>query len=279
MSRATGTGKSRAVLITGGASGLGAALASRYAERGDRVLVTDLAAEAEVPAGARYQRLDITSPSDWTAALERVRVDLGGLDVLVNNAGIAAGGRVDRIDDTHWRRVLEVNVLGAVNGCRAFAPLLKAQGHGHVVNVASLAGLVHPAAMSSYDASKAAVVALSESLRHELGPWGVDVTVVCPSFFRTNLAASLGGEDPLMDQVAAKLISRAPLGAEEIAARVLRGVDARRFLVLPDRSARVAYWTKRLVRPLYDRQMFAAGAKIRRAELSEKTPTVSEEPV
>ncbi|WP_406326864.1 SDR family NAD(P)-dependent oxidoreductase [Streptomyces sp. NBC_00203] len=269
MSRGPG---GRRVLITGGASGLGAALASRYAQRGDRVLVTDLAAEAEVPTGALYQRLDITSPSEWAGALERVRLDLGGLDVLVNNAGIAAGGRVDRLDDAHWRRVLDVNVLGAVNGCRTFAPLLKTQGHGHVVNVASLAGLVHPAAMSSYDASKAAVVALSESLRHELGPWGVDVTVVCPSFFRTNLAASLGGEDPLMDEVAAKLISRAPLGAEEIAARVLKGVDARRFLVLPDRSARLAYWTKRLARPLYDRRMLASGAKIRQAELREKAP-------
>ncbi|MFF7602322.1 SDR family NAD(P)-dependent oxidoreductase [Streptomyces mirabilis] len=270
--------RSRAVLITGGASGLGAALASRYAGRGDRVLVTDLAAEAEVPAGALYQRLDITSPSHWAAARERVRVDLGGLDVLVNNAGIAAGGRVDHLDDTHWRRLLEVNVLGAVNGCRTFSPLLKAQGQGHVVNVASLAGLVHPAGMGSYDASKAAVVALSESLRHELGPWGVDVTVVCPSFFRTNLASSLGGEDPLMGQIAAKLISRAPLGAEEIAARVLRGVDARRFLILPDRSARVAYWTKRLVRPLYDRQMLASGAKIRQAELNEKARSRHEQP-
>lgn len=269
MSRGPG---GRRVLITGGASGLGAALASRYAERGDRVLVTDLAGEAEVPTGALYQRLDITSPSEWAGALERVRLDLGGLDVLINNAGIAAGGRVDRLDDAHWRRVLDVNVLGTVNGCRTFAPLLKAQGHGQVVNVAFLAGLVHPAAMSSYDASKAAVVALSESLRHELGPWGVDVTVVCPSFFRTNLASSLGGEDPLMDEVAAKLISRAPLGAEEISARILKGVDARRFLVLPDRSARLAYWTKRLARPLYDRRMLALGAKIRRAELREKAP-------
>ncbi|MFC1437169.1 SDR family NAD(P)-dependent oxidoreductase [Streptacidiphilus sp. N1-10] len=260
----------RRVLITGGASGLGAALASRYAARGDRVLVTDLAAGAPVPAGALYQWLDITSTQHWADALQRVHDEFGGLDVLVNNAGIAAGGRVDRVDDAHWRRVLDVNVLGAVNGCRTFAPLLKAQGHGHLVNVASLAGLVHPAAMSSYDASKAAVVALSESLRHELGPWGVDVTVVCPSFFRTNLAASLGGEDPLMDQVATKLIARAPLGAEEVAARVLKSVDARRFLVLPDRSARIAYWTKRLARPLYDRQMLAAGARIRRAELREE---------
>ncbi|MGW7542298.1 SDR family NAD(P)-dependent oxidoreductase [Streptomyces sp. NPDC054770] len=260
----------RRVLVTGGASGLGAALASRYAARGDRVLVTDLAAEVPVPAGACYQRLDITSTQDWAAARARVRREFGGLDVLINNAGIAAGGRLDRVDDAHWRRVLDVNVLGTVNGCRTFAPLLKTQGHGHIVNVASLAGLVHPAAMSSYDASKAAVVALSESLRHELGPWGVGVTVVCPSFFRTNLAASLGGEDPLMDEVAAKLISRAPLGAEEVAVRVLKGVDARRFLVLPDRSARIAYWTKRLARPLYDRRMLAAGARIRRAELREE---------
>lgn len=181
-----------------------------------------------------------------------------------------------RLGDEHWRRVLEVNVLGVVAGCRTFAPLFKTQGHGHVVNVASLAGLVHPAAMSSYTASKAAVVAVSESLRHELRPWGVDVSVVCPSFFRTNLAASLGGEDPLMDQVAAKLITRAPLGADEVAARVLRGVDARRFLVLPDRPARIAYWTKRLARPLYNRRMLASGAKIRRAELRENTTTREE---
>ncbi|MDT9697944.1 SDR family NAD(P)-dependent oxidoreductase [Streptomyces sp. P17] len=277
MSRASSAASRRTVLVTGGASGLGAALAAAYAERGDRVLVTDRATPAEVPAGALYQRLDITSPADWAEALERVRREFGGLDVLVNNAGIAAGGRVDRLDDAHWRRVLEVNVLGAVHGCRTFAPLFKTQGHGHVVNIASLAGLVHPAAMSSYSAGKAAVVALSESLRHELGPWGVDVSVVCPSFFRTNLANSLGGEDPLMEAVAAKLITRAPLGVGEVAARVLRGIDARRFLVLPDRSARLAHWTKRLARPLYDRQMLASGAEIRRTELRQETTGLSKE--
>ena len=253
------------MLVTGGASGLGAALATRYAARGDRVLVTDLAADAPVPAGAQYQRLDITSETDWAAALDRVQIEFGGLDVLVNNAGIAAGGRIELLDAAHWQRVLGVNVLGAVTGCRTFTPLFKQQGRGHIVNVASVAGLVHPPAMSSYDAGKAAVVALSESLRHELAPWGIDVSVVCPSFFRTNLAASLSGEDPLMDTLATRLISGAPLGAEEIAERVVRAVDARRFLVLPDRAARLAFWAKRLARPLYDRQMFAAGARIRRA--------------
>jgi NAD(P)-dependent dehydrogenase (short-subunit alcohol dehydrogenase family) len=259
-------GTARRVLVTGGASGLGAALAARYANRGDRVLVTDLAEHADVPAGARYQQLDITSAADWAAARDRVEAEFGGLDVLVNNAGIAAGGRIEKLGAAHWERVLQVNVLGAVTGCRTFVPLFKAQGAGHLVNVASAAGLVHPPAMSSYDAGKAAVVALSESLRAELAPYGIAVSVVCPSFFRTNLAASLTGDDPLMEQVATRLISGARLGADDIAARVVRAVDDRRFLVLPDREARIAFWAKRLARPLYDRQMLAAGARIQRAE-------------
>ncbi|TKJ22385.1 SDR family NAD(P)-dependent oxidoreductase [Blastococcus sp. CCUG 61487] len=257
---------SRRVLVTGGASGLGAALAARFAARGDRVLATDLAPQAAVPAGAEYQRLDITDEGDWATALDRVRAEFGGLDVLVNNAGIAAGGRVDRLGAEHWRRVLDVNVLGAVTGCRTFVPLLKEQGSGHLVNVASAAGLVHPPAMTSYDAGKAAVVALSESLRWELAPWGIDVSVVCPSFFRTNLAASLGGDDPMMETVATGLIEGAKLGADEIAERVVRGIDAKRHLILPDRNARIAFWTKRLARPLYDRQMLGMGARIHRAE-------------
>jgi NAD(P)-dependent dehydrogenase (short-subunit alcohol dehydrogenase family) len=255
------------VLITGGASGLGAALAARFAARGDRVLVTDLVEPAVLPDGAVFQRLDITSSADWVAACDRVYDDLGGLDVLVNNAGIAAGGRIDQLGAEHWQRILSVNVLGAVHGCRTFAPLFKEQGGGHVVNVASAAGLMHPPAMSSYNASKAAVVALSETLRHELGPWGVAVSVVCPTFFRTNLAASMSSDDPLMQRTATKLINTAPLGADEIAGRVLRGIDARKYLILPDRNARVAFWMKRLARVVYDRRMLATGAKLRRTEL------------
>jgi NAD(P)-dependent dehydrogenase (short-subunit alcohol dehydrogenase family) len=250
------------VLITGGASGLGAALAARCAERGDRVLVTDVTEPAALPGGATFQKLDITSETDWAAALDRVRADFGGLDVLVNNAGIAAGGRIDRLGAEHWQRVLNVNVLGAVTGCRTFTPLFKEQRGGHLVNVASAAGLVHAPAMSSYNASKAAVVALSETLRHELHPYGVRVSVVCPTFFRTNLAASMSGDDPMMVQVATRLIDKAPLGADEIAARVLQSVDARKFLIMPDRPARIAFWTKRLARVLYDRRMFATGTKI-----------------
>jgi NAD(P)-dependent dehydrogenase (short-subunit alcohol dehydrogenase family) len=256
----------RTVLITGASSGLGAALAARYAARGDRVLLTDLSPPPHPPLNSLFRRLDITSPHDWNDAMAWMRDEVGHLDMLINNAGVAAGGRIDAADVTQWRRVLDINVLGAVNGCRAVTPLMKAQGRGHIVNIASLAGLVHPPAMGAYNASKAAVVALAETLRHELRPWGIDVSVVCPSFFRSALATSLSGEDPLTDAVAAKLISGAPRNADEIAARAIAGIDRRQFLILPDRRAIVASWMKRLARPLYDRQMFTAGARLAGAE-------------
>ncbi|MFE6924528.1 SDR family NAD(P)-dependent oxidoreductase [Nocardia sp. NPDC057663] len=249
------------VLITGGASGLGAALARRFAGRGDRVVVTDLAEDAAVPAGASYLRLDVTSEDDWVRARTSVQESLGGLDILVNNAGIAAGGRIDRVPPDEWTRVMNINVLGVATGCRTFTPMFKAQRAGHLVNTASLAGLVHPPAMASYAAAKAAVVALSESLRYELAPHGIDVSVVCPSFFRTNLAASLSDADPLMTRVARSLIDSAALDADDIAAAALAGIDARRFLVLTDRAGRRAYWTKRLLRPLYDQQLSGMGRR------------------
>ena len=253
------------VLVTGAASGLGAALVRRFAARGDRVFATDLAESADVPPEVEYRRLDVRSGEDWEAVGRDVGAS-GGLDVLVNNAGIAGGGRIDRTDADEWRRLLDVNVLGVALGCREFAPVFKQQGSGHVVNIASLAGLVHPAGMSAYAATKAAVVGMSESLRHELRPWGVDVSVVCPSFFRTNLAASLTDGDPLMASISAKLITKSPLDADAMAVRVVDAVDRRVFLILPDGPAQKAYWTKRSDPRAYDAEMLDAGRRIRAAE-------------
>jgi NAD(P)-dependent dehydrogenase (short-subunit alcohol dehydrogenase family) len=211
-------------------------------------------------------RLDVRSPEDWEAARQHVLDEFGGLDLLVNNAGLAGGGRIDRTDADEWHRLLDVNVIGVANGCSTFAPVFKQQGSGHIVNIASLAGLVHPAGMSAYAATKAAVVGLSESLRHELRPWGVHVCVVCPSFFRTNLAASLSDSDPLMAAISAKLIARSGFKADDMAERVLDAVDRGVFLILPDPPAQRAYWTKRLDPRAYDAEMFDAGERIRAAD-------------
>ena len=253
---------SRRVLVTGGASGLGAALVDAFVARGDQVLVTDLAPLYDGPTGTSYLRLDVTSDHDWAAALAWVTEHWGGLDILVNNAGIATGGRIDVVTLDEWRHVIEINLLGVVRGCRTFTPVFKAQGGGHIVNTASLAGLVHPPGMASYTAVKAGVVALSETLSYELDPFGVTTTAVCPSFFRTNLASSLAGSDSVVDGVAARLINRSPITADQIAAAVMKGIDRKRAVVVPDKPARKAVRTKRFARPLYDREQRRFAARI-----------------
>jgi len=256
----------RRVLITGGASGLGLALAKAFAARGDQVLVGDLSESRpdSVPGDTAYLRLDVRSQQDWDAALAHVRESWGSLDVLVNNAGVATGGRIDVESISDWERVLDINLLGVVRGCQTFTPLLKAQRSGHIVNTASLAGLVHGPGMSSYNAAKAGVVALSETLGFELAPWGIHVSAVCPAFFRTNLHESLQGKDTAMEETALKLITKATMSADEVAETVLKGIDKHKKVILTDRLGRQAYWTKRLVRPAYDRVATQAGQKLAR---------------
>ncbi|GAA1638932.1 SDR family oxidoreductase [Kribbella alba] len=262
------------VLVTGGASGLGAALVARFVADSHQVLSTDIAAESPAPGGAQYRQLDVRSADDWAAAVAWCEENWGGLDILVNNAGIATGGRIDVESLDEWARVVDINLMGVVRGCRAFTPQLKKQRSGYIVNTASAAGLVHPPMMSSYNTVKAGVVALSETLSHELHPYGVAVSVVCPSFFRTNLADSIQGDDTEMGATARKLIEKSPRTADDIAAGVLAGIKKGQFLIIPDRPALLAWRTKRFARPLYDRQMRKIAARARdRAEAAEVQPT------
>jgi NAD(P)-dependent dehydrogenase (short-subunit alcohol dehydrogenase family) len=243
------------VLVTGGASGLGAALVERFIADGHRVLTTDLGSEPPAGLSTPYRQLNVRSADDWAAAVKWCEENWDGLDILVNNAGIATGGRIDVESLAEWDRVVDINLMGVVRGCRAFTPLFKQQRSGHIVNTASAAGLVHPPMMSSYNTVKAGVVALSETLLHELQPYGVTVSVICPSFFRTNLADSIQGDDTEMGAVARRLIEKSPRTADEIAAGVMTGIKQRQFLIIPDRPALLAWRTKRFARPLYDRQM------------------------
>ena len=265
MASPSPTDTNRRVLITGGASGLGLALATAFLERGDRVMIADLAPTDErpatIPQDARYVRLDVRSEDEWMAARTEIEEVWGGLDVLVNNAGIAQGGRIEMLTEEDWRLITDINLLGVARGCRTFVPVFKEQGRGRVLNTASLAGLVHPPTMSSYTAVKAAVVAISESLRWELEPFGVGVSVICPSFFRTNLASSLNSSDPAASGFASKLITRAKLDADQIAAEVMTALDAGDFLILPDADARKNYRAKRFLPAVYAKSMLDMGRK------------------
>lgn len=249
------------VLVTGAASGLGEALVRQFVAKGHQVLATDLKPD-DSPG---YLQLDVRDEADWERAVAWCDEHWDGLDILVNNAGVATGGRIDVETIAEWDRVVDINLMGVVRGCRAFAPVFKRQRSGHIVNTASAAGLVHPPMMSSYNTVKAGVVALSETLSHELHPYGVTVSVVCPSFFRTNLGDSIQGEDTEMGAIAKRLIEKSPRTADDIAEAVLAGIEKQRFLIIPDRPALMSWRTKRFARPLYDRQMrkLAARAKER----------------
>ena len=241
---------SRRVLITGAASGLGLAMAREYLALGDEVILTDVHAEA--PAEVRalsgrwsYRRLDVTSDEDWQATADAV----DALDILVNNAGIAIGGALEATSMDSWDRIVDINLLGVVRGCRALVPTLPRGGR--IVITASAAGLVHAPRMSAYNATKAAAVALGETLDAELRPRGITTSVICPQFFRSGLADSLSGEDAQADEMARKLLSRTHLTSEIIARRAVRGIESRRLVITPDGFATFAWYSKRFTRIPY----------------------------
>lgn len=240
----------RRVLITGAGSGLGLELARRFLDRGDRVIATDLAdtaPDAVVALGpsATYRRLDVTSDDDWAAAA----AEFGGIDVLVLNAGVAVGGRIDKTPMETWQRAIDVNMLGIVRGCRAFAP--KIPKGGQIVVTASLMGLIHPGFMSTYNATKAAAVAIAESLRHELKPRRISVTAICPQFFKTNLRHSLTGDDPAADYLANWLFDNTWLSVDAVADRAMRDINRRKLISTPDAAATAAWYGKRFAFPAY----------------------------
>jgi NADP-dependent 3-hydroxy acid dehydrogenase YdfG len=237
------------VLVTGSASGLGRAIAARFHQAGHRVLVSDVdgdrATAAAEELGARAIRLDVTDDGDWAAARDWCAREWGGLDILVNNAGVAAGGRFEKIDIADWDWIWEINLKGVIRGCRTFVPDFKARRGGHLVNVASLAGIMNLPGMSSYNVTKAAVISLSDTLRLELEPYGVHTTVVCPGFVRTNLNATLRSPDPAIVKVMDKLMASSTVTADDVAEQVFDAVARKRFLVLTHKDGRRSALLKR----------------------------------
>jgi NAD(P)-dependent dehydrogenase (short-subunit alcohol dehydrogenase family) len=261
----------RRILITGGASGLGRALAAAALADGARVLITDMnAAAGELArlefaerlreAGQETDRvaflpLDVRDETAWIAAREWCRREWSGLDVLVNNAGVAHGGPIADTPMADWNWIVEINLLGVVRGVHTFLPLFAEQGGGHVVNIASLAGLVNAPNMAPYNATKAAVISLSETMRHELARAHVRTTVVCPSFFATNLADTMRTTDPSFEVIARQMIAGATPGpkltADDVARKVLRAMGKERFWCLPHLEGRLLWGMKRYAPPLF----------------------------
>lgn len=181
-------------LITGGASGIGLALAHELASRGaGEIVLADVRldaakkAAAEVGPKARAAALDVTDASAFATLVRETHDSAGRLDYLFNNAGIGVVGPVESHTLEHWNRILDVNVRGVVHGVHAAYPLFQKQGFGHIVNTASIAGLIPAPLFGAYCASKFAVVGLTRVLRPEAQAFGVRVSVLCPGVIRTPL--------------------------------------------------------------------------------------------
>ncbi|HLV18276.1 MAG TPA: SDR family oxidoreductase [Pseudomonas sp.] len=259
------------MMITGAGSGLGREIALRWAREGWQLALGDinpagleetLALVREAGGDGFIQRCDVRDYSQLTAFAQACERQLGGIDVVVNNAGVASGGFFAELSLEDWDWQLSVNLMGVVKGCKAFLPLLE-RSRGRIINIASLAALMQAPAMSNYNVAKAGVVALSESLLVELKPLGIGVHVVCPSFFQTNLLNSFRGPDPAMKAQVGKLLESSPISAADIADHIHQEVARGTFLILPHEQGRMAWVIKRQDPEVIYQQMVAMTEKIR----------------
>ena len=248
------------VFLTGGGSGLGRAFALQLARRGGRILVTDIRSDAAVAVTeevralggeAHALTLDVGELAAVQGAAQWMQQSFGGVDLVINNAGIAVAGRVGEASLEDWHFVMRVNLFGVIHGCHVFAPILRAAGRGAILNVASAAGFASLPEMGPYNVSKAAVIALTETLRAELGPAGIAVSALCPTFFPTNLMDSFRAPDPRQRKLAEALFARARATADEVAAAGLAGLEAGRLITVPQRDGRLMRVFKGLAPEVY----------------------------
>lgn len=245
----------RTAVITGAGSGLGRALALELAGRGWSVGVSDIddarsletvGLVEEAGGSGRAFTCDVRSPTEVREMAGYFLGVFGVIGLLVNNAGVAGGGLVGEIPVDDWHRIVDTNLWGVIHGCHAFAPILKAQTRGHILNVASSAGIVCLPEMAPYNVAKAGVISLSETLRSELAPHRIGVTVACPTFFDTNLMASMSCTEKFQAEFARSAFENARLKTEDVAERILTGVDRNRLYVFPQPASRFGWASKRL---------------------------------
>ncbi|WP_067477143.1 SDR family NAD(P)-dependent oxidoreductase [Actinomadura hibisca] len=246
MSRTRGA----CAVVTGAGGGIGRAFALELARRGGRVVCADIDPDTAGRTAERVGGLAVRCD----VADERAVRDLADAaedwfgrpaDLVVNNAGIGAGGRaVGEIPLADWRRTIDVNLWGVVHGCHVFAPRLRARGRGGIINTASTASFAAAPLMGPYNVSKAAVLALSETLAAELAGSGVTVTALCPTFVRTGIA-----DGDLIEAGAARLASRAMAltgwSPGRVVRRTLDAHDRGRLYVVPQPDARLVWALKR----------------------------------
>jgi len=237
-------------IVSGGGAGIGAALAAALTARGAQVVVCDVDEDrARSPVG-RGEALeghcvDVTDADAYPRFIDDVAARFGRLDYVFNNAGVSVTGDARDLELAHWKRVLDVNLYGVVHGTHAAYRVMTRQGSGHIVNIASLAGLIPFPTNAPYAASKHAVVGLSLSLRAEGEALGVRISAVCPGFIQSNIF-----RDTPFVNVAKEAILKGvpfkPIDTDVAARQILDGVAANRAIIAFPFYARLLWRLYRL---------------------------------
>ena len=247
--------KDKIAIVTGAASGIGRALGEALARRGAVVIMVDIQTELlEEAVGsikrAGYQAeavtLDVTNLEGVQALVENTAARHGRLDYIFNNAGIAVGGEVRDVSIDDWRHVLDVNLFGVVHGVAAAYPLMVKQGHGHIINTASIEGLIPFPGTVSYVASKYGVVGLSNALRIEGADLGVKVSVVCPGYIKTPIFHTSKLIKMDREKMLQSLPERFGITPEECAEVILHGVERNKAIIVVTRLAKILWWLHRI---------------------------------
>ncbi|AIY47910.1 SDR family NAD(P)-dependent oxidoreductase [Mycolicibacterium fortuitum] len=245
-------------IVTGGGSGIGAALCRALSSAGADVLCTDIdeaaAARTAAPLGARSARLDVTDAAAVQAAVDGVVDRAGRLDLMFNNAGIVWGGDTELLTLDQWNAIIDINVRGVVHGVTAAYPQMIRQGHGHIVNTASMAGLAAAGQLTSYVMTKHAVVGLSLALRSEAAAHGVGVLAVCPAAVETPIldkgaVGGFVGRDYFLQGQGVKTA----YDADRLAADTLRAVERNKAILVKPRRAHASWLFARLAPRLMQR--------------------------
>jgi NAD(P)-dependent dehydrogenase (short-subunit alcohol dehydrogenase family) len=236
----------KVAFVTGGASGIGAALAAELVERGAEVWIADrqignaqeLAQRLSDAGGQAHAiELDVRSYPDYELAVDKAVQHSGRIDYLFNNAAVGVAGEIDSYALEDWYDVFDVNLRGVIHGIHAIYPIMIRQRSGHIVNTASMSGLVATASQASYAATKHAVVSISKTLRLEAQRHGVQVSVLCPGAVRTPAitGGKYGRTHRYRDEGLRAIAERGrPIAPEKFAGRALRAVlRGRAVIVIP----------------------------------------------
>jgi NAD(P)-dependent dehydrogenase (short-subunit alcohol dehydrogenase family) len=235
------------ILITGGASGLGKAIANKYANQGWRVLIVDIQDELgqkfvnelnDNNKQAEYYHCDIGHKKSFDELYEEVSAKHDCLDILINNAGVGSVGALEKTTESEWDRLIRLDLMSVIYGTQALLPLLRKSKKAHIASTASFAGLANMPGMMSYNVAKAGVIAFSETLHGEMALYNIGVSVICPAFFQTNLVESMHGASDKTKGFIHKQMQTSGITADDVANDIYRSIEKNTFMIISHTTAR-----------------------------------------